>query len=563
MKNLFLLIGTILLSISSYGQLTINRSITPASGPYKVGDTLTVKYVIDKGSNPATTPRYFWVRYQYSNKSLLLLPNTTTYSQGTSVQTYSTEWANYKFTPSTANNNVATSLYAQYQVTPWNFAVNSDWNVGQLSLQRTDAVINGDFATQKFVIKDNTSYSDIHALILAYAIDSSSGYISPITTSGTAISLGNVTGGSSSFKVKAAFPSTYTTITDHTVQIMKIKTDGSGQIDWSQQPITTAPLDASGEATFTTLKIGDSVGVFIAPAFQKTWMNDIITVSDAYKAFLAISQVDINGNSTYFTYPNLEKKVGIVTKNKSEFSESDSYYMFSKIMGINVDSNAMLPSSTSTSVRWYSGLLNQKWLDGTPTNKVLITSNTQTANAVFAWGGDLNWSHSTDPAVVASNISSNTNVTNSVKSGLMLMNIKTAEASVGTTVGSYQVAENPKATLSVTSKLENGKVVLYTTLTKDNLAGLEVIMKYDDSKLTLDNVVFDAGSTITNFSTHDNGRLTFGSIDQIKTARIKVGTPYKLIFTPKETLTNTAGLFYFVLADAVDASGNKIDLIVE
>ncbi|MEY3192001.1 MAG: hypothetical protein RL305_600, partial [Pseudomonadota bacterium] len=26
---------------------------------------------------------------------------------------------------------------------------------------------------------------------------------------------------------------------------------------------------------------------------------------------------------------------------------------------------------------------------------------------------------------------------------------------------------------------------------------------------------------------------------------------------------NTAGLFYFVLADAVDASGNKIDLVVE
>jgi hypothetical protein len=88
-------------------------------------------------------------------------------------------------------------------------------------------------------------------------------------------------------------------------------------------------------------------------------------------------------------------------------------------------------------------------------------------------------------------------------------------------------------------------------------------MNYDDSKLTLDNVVFDAGSTITNFSTHDNGRLTFGSIDQLKTARIKKGTPYKLIFTPKVQLANTAGLFYFVLSDAVDSKGNEINLIVE
>jgi hypothetical protein len=49
----------------------------------------------------------------------------------------------------------------------------------------------------------------------------------------------------------------------------------------------------------------------------------------------------------------------------------------------------------------------------------------------------------------------------------------------------------------------------------------------------------------------------------MRTARIKTGTPYKLIFTPKETLTNTAGLFYTVLSDAIDATGKKINLIVE
>jgi hypothetical protein len=68
---------------------------------------------------------------------------------------------------------------------------------------------------------------------------------------------------------------------------------------------------------------------------------------------------------------------------------------------------------------------------------------------------------------------------------------------------------------------------------------------------------------VTNFTTHNGSRLTFGSIDQTKSARVKVGTPYKLIFTPKVQLTNTAGLFYFVLSDAVDGTGNKINLIVE
>ncbi len=109
--------------------------------------------------------------------------------------------------------------------------------------------------------------------------------------------------------------------------------------------------------------------------------------------------------------------------------------------------------------------------------------------------------------------------------------------SMGSLAYEQKAAESAK--LSVSSSLTNGKVVLTTTLTKEGLAGLQVIMNYDSSKLTLDNVIFDAGSTITNFSTKDDGRLTFGSIDQLKTARIKTGTPYKLIFTPKVSLAIT------------------------
>jgi hypothetical protein len=120
-----------------------------------------------------------------------------------------------------------------------------------------------------------------------------------------------------------------------------------------------------------------------------------------------------------------------------------------------------------------------------------------------------------------------------------------------------------KATLSLNSTITNGKVVLTGTLTKEGLAGLEVILQYDNTKLVFDNITFDAGANVTNFSTNVDGRLTFGSMDQLKTARIKTGTPYKLTFTPKETITNTAGLFYTVLADAVDGNGNKINLIVE
>ena len=549
MKKILTLIGIMFISLTTFGQIVVSQSVTPAP-PYQVGDTLTVKYTIARGTS---LPRYFWLRYSFNNKALAMVTNSTVFSQGTSTQTFFTSWNNYAFTP--AATKPATSLYEQYQTTPWAYAVNNDWNVGQLTVQRTDAAINGDIATQKYVLKDQNTYNNIHKLDLAYAINDSSANISPITRSATNLSLTSVSGNTSQFKVRVLFPQGYA-ITDHNVQLMKLKTDGSGQIDWAQQPIAQLPLDASGEALFTTqVKVGDSVGVFVGPAFSKAWMNNIVTVSDAYKAFLGHSQTDIGGTPNFFTYPNLEKKVGLITKNKPEFSESDSYYLFAHVMGINVDTPAMIPTSTSSSVRWYSGLLNQSWLDGVIKYRVIIDTPIKEVHAVFAWGGDLNWSHSSDPAVIASRITTGL-YTNSVNNVNQRTSMSTQQMTYASKV--YETAK-----LSVTSTLENGKVVLTTNLTKEELAGLQVIMNYDNTKVELDNIIFDAGATMTNFSTKEGSRLTFGSIDQTKLSRIKTGTPYKLIFTPKVQLSNTAGLFFFVLSDAVDAKGNKIDLIIE
>jgi hypothetical protein len=346
---------------------------------------------------------------------------------------------------------------------------------------------------------------------------------------------------------------------------MPLKTDGSGEIDWTKQAIASKAFDGSGEALFTTgVKVGDSLGVWIGGATQQAFMNNIVTVSDAYKAFLGVSQTDIAGVANFFTRPVLEKKIGLVSKNKNTFSESDSYYLFAYVMGQDVSANAFIPTNAApvnntVNYKWNAGLLNQSWLNGVATNKVKISAAQQTAEAVFAWGGDLDWSHSSHPDTIAARITSGV-YTNSINS-LRVNGIQSM--AVGTTSIAYTASAFETATLGVTSKLEGGKVVLYANLTKEGLAGLQVIMNYDDSKLTLDNVIFDSGSTITNFSTKADGRLTFGSIDQLKTARIKVGTPYKLIFTPKETLQNTAGLFYFVLADAVDGNGKKVNLNIE
>jgi hypothetical protein len=283
----------------------------------------------------------------------------------------------------------------------------------------------------------------------------------------------------------------------------------------------------------------------------------MITVSDAYKAFLQNASVGIAGTTSYFQYPTLEKKIGNVTTANTTFSNDDAYNLFSYVMGIDVSSKTTIPSKAATA---YGFLYGKKavWHTGVLTDKLIeITSATQTEDFAYAYSGDLDYSNSTDPSSITGAVT-----------GMSVNPIGNTASVKSNSIASFSsIAYTPatleKATLSLTSTLVNGKVILTTTLTNANLAGIEVILQYDNTKLTLTDVVFDAGNTVTNFSTNKDNRITFGSIDQLKSAKIKTGVPYKLIFTPKETLTNTAGLFYTVLSDAVDVSGNKINLIVE
>jgi hypothetical protein len=552
MKRLLTFLGVLVISLLSFtaqAQLTIDQAITTV-GPYKVGDTISVKYTVAKGT---TTPRYFWLRYRFNNKALSYV--STSFSQGSSSQTFYTGWSNYNFTPSTANNILATSLYAQYQATPWAYAVNSDWNVGQLTVQRTDASVDGIIATQKYIILAKEDYTDIHKLDIAYSYDANGAFISPITTTGTKVSLGTVTGGLAAFNVRVAFPSTDTSVKYLSAKLYPLNTNGT--VNMTGTVIESAAFNAQGIASFTKPKVGDKFGVVITPATGTAYLDNIVTVSDAYKAFLQNASVGISGTTNYFQYPTLEKKIGNVTIANSTFGNDDAYNLFSYVMGIDVAAKAKIPAKAATSFNFLYGK-KDVWHTGVLTDNIVeVTSATQTNDFAYAYGGDLDYSNSTDPSSITGAVTGM-----SVNPIGLNSTIKSNSVASLSTIA-YESKKLANATLSLVSSISGTSVVLTGTLTAADLAGLQVIMNYDDSKLTLDNVVFDTGNTMTNFSTHNNGRLTFGSIDQNKTSKIKVGTPYKLMFTSKVPLQNTTGLFFTVLSDAVDANGNKVNLIVE
>jgi hypothetical protein len=547
-KQIAVTLGLAMTAFSSFAQLSINRTIVQQP-PYKVGDTLTVNYTVTKGT---TAPRYFWLRYQHNNQALSLVNNSTTFTQGTQAQTFFTKWDNYSFTPWSGG----TDLYSQYTRTPWAYAANSGWNVGQLTVQRVDASIDGVLATQKFILGDVSDYSNIHKLDLAYSVDGAGAYISPINTTSASLSIANssVSGNTAGLSIRITYPSNDTSITNLKAVAYPVV---NGVPVTSGQPLETRSFNAQGLATFTTLKVGNVVAVYVIPTVSQTYLNNIVTVTDAYKAFLAVSSVGLTGGSTFFTFPALENKIGNVTIGDTTFTVDDSYYSFAYVMGQNVAANAVIPTSTSTSIKMLSSK-RSTWASGVQDNIVTISAVSQTENFAYGYIGDLDWSNSSDPTVTSVATNSANGVSSIATNSVGGYTIKTYANSTA-----YSSTPNKNATLSVTSSIANGKVVLTTSLTEAQLAGLQVIMQYDENLLTLDNVVFDAGNTVTNFSTHKDGRLTFGSIDQIKTGRIKVGTPYKLIFTPKTNLNNTSGLFYFILSDAVDSNGNKVNLTIE
>jgi len=544
MKKLLLILG-IFLSLTSSAQLIINQSIVNQP-PYKVGDTLTFNYTVVKGT---TTPRYFWLRYQYDNSALQLVPGSTIFSQGSSSQTYFTSWNNFQF------NQYPTigvgDLYGQYQHTPWNYVANNSWNVGQLTVQRADTTINGVIASQKFILLDKNNYTYIHKLDMSNSIDVTGAAIPNIGSQILYLTIptSQISGNTGAYKVAIAFPQGDTTIYHLNAQIQPLKTDGT--TDWSKPPITQAAFNAQGIATFNTLKVGQKFAVYVTPTFGNAYLDNIVTVSDAYKAFLGVSEVGLTGNSTYFTYPTLQKIIGNVSNNQSvdsTFDNNDAYYLFSYVMGIDMSSKAKIPSSTATTMNFISGKYST-WDKGLVSDHTFtINSVNQTDTLAYAYGGDLNFSHSTDPSLIPGSVTG--------------MSVNNTER-ISTFSTSTSAPTITKASLNLSSTIVDGKVILTGGLTQEGLAGLQVILQYDSTKLTLTDVVFDAGSNITNFSTHNKGRLTFGSIDQLKTARIKTGIPYKLIFTPSTPLTDATGLFFTVLADAVDGSGNKITLTVE
>ena len=177
--------------------------------------------------------------------------------------------------------------------------------------------------------------------------------------------------------------------------------------------------------------------------------------------------------------------------------------------------------------------------------------SSKTINVAHGLVGDVNFTHSYEPTA--------TEAAKSTQASARNMNVQYSSV-----YGADPLYRSEEANLDLVSQIKDDGTVEFTIeLDVENLIGTQFNITYNTTVLTLDNVIFDTGNEMTNFSNIiSDGTIRVGSFDQNFSATVKTGTPYKLVFTPNEAIQNTSGLITFKVTEGVKDDGTQVKFII-
>jgi hypothetical protein len=523
MKKLVLLLLFLPLTLFSQEVLLDHSYIEDDSNGFNVGDVITVKFnLLYEQNNPS--PTYMFMDYKFNNKLLQL--DQVIFYQGT--QTWYYEYVGYDFI---GTNGVDITKLTEQRQTGFNYIQTPDLSIVRFSIQDSQPLVEDETLVEfKFIVKDKantgyTEYTNLTNLNWVDLRDNSTGYEYDVHSLTQNISLNEVRGGDAgSVTLNLNTPSQHPT--DYIYQI-KDEADNivlEGYFDSNYQAIVNG---LQNDITYTV-----DINVDNQTA---TWLDEVVTVSDAFTVFQqVVNTMDApGGNQGYFQY-SLQYLLGEVN-NSGNITSDDSYIMLNHIMGNNISEWF---TSQANGAYVYSGreanygyATNEYYFGMNPFIKP--TDEEKVFNFNVGLVGDVDFSHSATPVAQASTHANKNNT-----------RTKTTE--------NYN--------LDIITELVDGKVILEVNLDKAELAGLQFNIHYDTDILEFTDITFDTGNEMVNFSTPKGNKLYFGSIDTTGQVEVKQGTPYKLIFEPKIQLTNTSGLIYFDITDAVKLDGTKVIL---
>ena len=560
MKKILTLLVSVFCTLSVFGQTDSKLDYSRVNTVTQVGDTLIVKlqYFEGKDANDvATAPTLYQFDFQYNNK-LLNKISATWQPSSTSAQKAINSWNGYKFAiHDTKEQTDFDGQYISWLAGDASYSSNADWSVERVTFQDTDELETGqEFVKYEFIIKDkfNTNYSDYSDILNAnwanYKL--SDGTQLGVTGQSTLANLGSIEGGDAG-DVTITLESNVITnnIGDGTDYSYYIYAKGDNQV-----VLADGTFDASGQATITGLENDIEYDIYVTIDDSKEYLDNAVTVSDLALVFAEAigAGSSPNGISTTFDYylqSVLANVVGDPISNGGDINFDDSYEILAYLQGVT--------SPTTSYITKTGGVYNISGIKETfgdvvndiatwsPTFKP--TDSNKSFNVVHVLNGDVNFSHGFEPT------SNNADIPTSAQS----VSTNRVAMAVG---AKYQ---DEQANLDLTSELKDGQVIFTIGSDVEEMIGAQFNIVYDRTRLVLDDVVFDTGNTMTNFSNHieGDGKINIGSFDQNFEATVKTGTPYKLIFTPTVELQNTSGLITFKVNEGVKADGTSIKFIME
>jgi hypothetical protein len=540
MKKILVLLVSVLFTLSSFGQSSIDYS--PVNTVTQVGDTLIMKFQYFKGDGANLTLGQ--LDFEYNNKLLSYISHESQAPTGASFAR--NNWTGYKYVPKADSDE--DDMDVQY--TWWkdeagsnSYEAGADWSVERITVQSASALENGqEFVKYNFKIKDKfgsgySNYNDIIKVNWANYQESDGTQIQT-TRSKDGQDLSGIEGGNAGafvINLKTANTSNYT--------------DYSYTIKQGSESVATGNFDESGQASISGLENNVTYTAQANLTEGAEYLDEVVTVSDLALVFAEAIGAGSgpSGGSTTFDY-FVQDIMADVVGDGGVVDFQDSYEILAYLQGVTSGNTNLITQDGQTED--YSGIASTY---GAVANDVVtfaksftpIDSDATSKTIDLAHGlvGDVNFSHSYTPVV---------------ESGGKSTSARQSSAR-------YSKTQSEDANIDLISEInDEGQVVFSINSDVEGMVGSQFNIVYDPNVLSLENVIFDTGNTMTNFSNIvQDGIVRVGSFDQNFETTVKEGTPYKLIFTPLETIENTSGLISFRVKEGVKADGTKINFIIQ
>ena len=546
MKKILVLLVSVLFTLSSFGQSSIDY--TPVNTVTQVGDTLIMKFQYFKGDGANLTLGQ--LDFEYNNKLLSYISHESQAPSGASFARNA--WTGYKYVPkanSDEDDMDVQYIYWRDEAGGNSYSTSADWSIERITVQSASALENGqEFVKYEFKVKDkfNSGYSNYNDIIKVNWANyqESDGTQIQTTRSKDGQDLSGIEGGNAGnfvINLKTANTDNYT---DYSYTVK----NGAGE------SVATGTFDESGQASISGLENNVTYTAEANLTEAASYLDEVVTVSDLALVFAEAIGAGSgpSGGSTTFDY-FVQDIMADVVGDGGVVDFQDSYEILAYLQGVTSGNTNRITQDGQTED--YSGIESTY---GAVANDVVtfaksftpIDSDASSKTIDLAHGlvGDVNFSHSWEPTV-----SSGEKATSAQSSARMSM-------SVGS---KFNNPEN--ANIDLISEINSeGQVVFSINSDVEGMVGSQFNIVYDPNVIQLENVIFDTGNTMTNFSNViQDGYVRLGSFDQEFESTVKQGTPYKLIFTPLETIDNTSGLISFRVKEGVKADGTQINFIIQ